>query len=107
MELTKDLEKTLEVQQGPIRDGEFAIRVIGDVVTRRCSYEGCRFGKREFKVPCYVFNGDNKVRREYCDGIKLSNGIFVDGREFSNGVYASREGNLYCCLGCWSDQVSD
>jgi hypothetical protein len=63
--------------------------------TRRCFFDACRYGRREFEVPRGVFDDDGNVK----DDVRV--------KMLPNGVYISRCGEFYCTLRCWSDLCSD
>ena len=87
-----------KVSNVPVRDGHMAIPVYGPTLKNKC-----RSCQNEFELPTYIFNDDWKIKEKYRLGITLPNGIYVIGRELSNGAYISREDGRFCRLMCWSD----
>ena len=96
-------EKAADVSRRPIRDGINAIPVVGETVVRRCSHDSCH---SEFEVPIYILDNEQRAQKEYSEGLFLK-GVYVIGRELSNGVYISRERDFFCRLPCWSYKCDD
>ena len=86
-----------------VRDGEMALPVYGDTVKMKCALLDC---KEEVEIPTYIFDKNNRVKREYCS-VRLSKGVCVGGREFVNGNFISPNSYInpffYSRLECWLD----